>query len=186
MAQSSGPLESDSRREGYTLLCLYLRKEATTFNNPARREGVQIRTYKIIYEAIDDIRKAMQGLLSPTAQEKVLGRAEVRETFRVSKIGVIAGCRVVEGKALRAAKVRVLRDSVQVYDGKVGSLRRFKDDTREVDTTLECGIGVDGFGDVKAGDVIEFYLVEEVARTFETAQSERRRAPAGAPAAQVL
>ena len=144
----------------------------------ADREGVEIRTYSIIYEAVDEIRRAMEGLLTPESREKVIGRAEIRETFRVSKVGVIAGCRVTEGKALRAARVRVLRDSVQVYDGRVSSLKHFKNDTREVDAGLECGVGVDGFNDVKAGDVIEFYQVEEIARTLGAPTSAGKR-PAG-------
>jgi translation initiation factor IF-2 len=132
----------------------------------AEREGVEVRTYNIIYEAVDDITRAMEGLLTPESREKIVGRAEVREVFKVSKVGVIGGCRVVEGKAQRSARVRLLRDSVQVYDGKVSSLRSFKNDAREVDAGAECGVGVEGYNDVKVGDVIEFYSVEEVARTL--------------------
>ncbi len=134
----------------------------------AEREAVEIRTYAIIYEMLDDVRKAMEGLLTPESREKIIGRAEVREIFRVSKIGTVAGSRVVDGKAQRSARVRVLRDSVQVFDGKIASLRSFKDDVREVDQGAECGVSLEGYQDVKPGDVLEFNQVEEVARRLET------------------
>ncbi|OGR12440.1 MAG: hypothetical protein A2341_19910 [Deltaproteobacteria bacterium RIFOXYB12_FULL_58_9] len=140
----------------------------------ADREGVDVRTYTIIYEMVDAVKKAMEGLLTPESKEKVVGHAEVREVFRVSKVGTIAGCRVTDGKAMRAAKVRVLRDSVQVYEGKVSSLKHFKDDAREVDSGLECGVGVEGFNDVKQGDVLQFFQVEEIARTLESTQGGKR------------
>jgi len=143
----------------------------------AEREGVEIRTYAIIYEMLDDVRKAMEGLLAPESREKIIGRAEVREIFRVSKIGTVAGSRVVDGKAQRSARVRVLRDNVQVFDGKVSSLRSFKDDVREVDQGAECGVSLEGYQDVKPGDVLEFYQVEEVARRLETAPTGGRRGP---------
>ena len=113
----------------------------TNARTVADREHVEIRTYNIIYEAVDDVTRAMEGLLTPESREKVVGRAEVRDLFRVSKVGVIGGCRVLDGKAMRAARVRVLRDSVQVYDGKVSSLKHFKNDAREVDAGSECGVG---------------------------------------------
>ena len=145
----------------------------------AEREGVDVRTYNIIYEAVDDITRAMEGLLSPESREKVMGRAEVRELFKVSKVGTIAGCRVLDGKAMRSVRVRVLRDSVQMYDGKVASLRHFKNDAREVEAGLECGVGVEGYNDLKMGDVIEFYTLEEFARTLAQADgvAPRRSAP---------
>jgi translation initiation factor IF-2 len=143
----------------------------------AEREVVEVRTYKIIYEAVDDVIRAMEGLLQPEARDKIIGRAEVRELFRVSKVGVIGGCRVVEGKAQRAGRVRVLRDSVQVYDGKVSSLRSFKNDAREVEAGADCGVGVESFNDVKVGDVMEFYLVEEVARTLGGTAAARDAKP---------
>lgn len=145
----------------------------------AEREGVEIRTYMIIYEAVDEIRRAMEGLLTPESREKVVGRAEVRELFKVSKVGVIGGCRVTEGKAIRAARVRVLRNSVQVFDGRPSSLKHFKNDAREVDSGLECGIGVDGYNDLKMGDVIEFYQVEQIARTLGAPSAGKRPAGAG-------
>ncbi|MCK5690766.1 translation initiation factor IF-2, partial [Myxococcota bacterium] len=135
----------------------------------ATREGVEIRTYTIINELLDEIRLAMEGLLTPESREKVLGRADVRETFRITKAGMIAGCRVTNGKAIRSARIRLLRDSVQVFDGRVSSLKHFKDDAREVESGLECGIGLDGYNDIKVGDAIEFYEMEEVARTLDGA-----------------
>jgi translation initiation factor IF-2 len=134
----------------------------------AEREGVEIRTYKIIYEVLDDVRKAMEGLLAPESKEKIVGHAQVREIFKISKVGTIAGCRVVDGKALRSARVRVVRDSVPVFEGKVASLKHFKNDAREVESGLECGVSVEGYNDVKPDDVIEFFLLEEVARTLES------------------
>jgi translation initiation factor IF-2 len=138
----------------------------------AERNGVDIRVYQIIYEAVDDVRRAMEGLLGTESREKVLGRAQVREIFKVSKVGTIAGCRVTEGKANRAYRVRVIRDSVQVYEGKVASLKHFKNDVREVESGLECGIGIEAFNDVKAQDVLEFYMIEEIARSLEPNSSD--------------
>ncbi len=139
----------------------------------AEREGVEIRTYTIIYELLDDVKKAMEGLLKPVAKETVIGRAEVRELFKITKVGTIAGCRVTEGKAQRSARIRVVRDSVQVHDGKLASLKHFKNDVREVESGSECGLQIEGYSDMKPGDVIEFYSVEEVARTLESAGAKR-------------
>ncbi|MFQ5746437.1 MAG: translation initiation factor IF-2 [Gemmatimonadota bacterium] len=132
----------------------------------AERDGVQIRTYNVIYEAVEDIRLALEGLLKPEEREVVVGSAEVRELFRVPKAGTVAGCFVVSGTMQRNLPIRLLRDFVQVYEGKIGSLRRFKEDVREVRDGYECGISIDGFNDVKVGDVIECYRIEEVARTL--------------------
>jgi translation initiation factor IF-2 len=130
----------------------------------AQREGVDIRLYNIIYNAIDDIKAAMEGLLEPTLKERILGHAEVRQTFHVSKIGTIAGAYVVDGVMTRQNDgVRVLRDNVLVYEGKLHSLKRFKDDVREVQTGYECGIGVENFNDIKVGDVIEAFVIDKVA-----------------------
>ncbi|MEM6862118.1 MAG: translation initiation factor IF-2 [Myxococcota bacterium] len=125
----------------------------------ARSSGVDIRTYSIIYEAVDEVKLAMQGLLSPVEKEKYLGRAEVRQTFNVPKVGTIAGCAVVDGIINRNANVRLLRDSRPIYDGKLSSLKRFKDDVREVREGFECGMGIERFNDVKEGDIIEAYEV---------------------------
>lgn len=130
----------------------------------AEREGVDIRLYSIIYEAIDDIKKALEGLLEPTITEKVLGRAEVRRTFNISRVGTVAGCYVLDGMMTRASSgIRVIRDNVVVYDSKIASLKRFKDDVREVQAGFECGILIENFNDVKVGDILEVYQKEEVA-----------------------
>jgi translation initiation factor IF-2 len=128
----------------------------------AAKEHVDIRFYDVIYHALDDIKKAMVGLLEPEFEEAVIGSAEVRETFQVPKLGTIAGCYVLDGKMARNAKVRVVRDGVVIYTGQMGSLKRFKDDAKEVASGYECGIGIDNFNDLKVGDVIEAFIMEEV------------------------
>ena len=130
----------------------------------AEKEGVDVRLYRVIYDAIDDIRSALAGMLKPEEQETLLGRAEVRALFRVPRIGVVAGCYVLDGTIVRNARARVVRDGVVVYESRVGSLRRFKDDVREVAEGFECGIGIENFNDVHEGDVIEAFEVREVAR----------------------
>jgi translation initiation factor IF-2 len=129
----------------------------------AEREKVDVRLYSVIYNLMDELQKAMTGLLRPTFKEEELGRAEVREVFKVSKVGMVAGCMVVEGNILRTAKARLLRDNVVVWEGSLASLRRFKDDVAEVKNGFECGIGLDRFQDIKLGDVIEAYRTVEVA-----------------------
>jgi len=133
----------------------------------AEEQGVDIRVYKIIYEVIDDVKKAMAGLLPPTVTEILGGRAEVREIFTVPKVGRIGGSMVAEGMIRRGAVCRLIRDGVQIYDGKIGSLRRFKDDAREVNSGFECGIGIEGYNDIKVGDVIETFTLEEKPATLE-------------------
>jgi translation initiation factor IF-2 len=133
----------------------------------AKKEGVDVRQYNVIYEAVDEVKQAMTGLLAPKLVEKALGKAEVRQTFGIPKIGTVAGCYVTEGKIVRGAKVRLVRDAVQVWDGKVGGLRRIKEDVREVAAGKECGISLEGYNDVKIGDVIECFEVEEVAPSIE-------------------
>ena len=130
----------------------------------AEKEGVDVRLYRVIYDAIDDIRSALGGMLKPEQRETELGRAEVRALFRVPKVGLVAGSYVVQGTITRNARARVIRDGVVAYDGRIGSLRRFKDDVREVSEGFECGIGIENFNDVKEGDIIEAYEVREVAR----------------------
>ncbi|GAB7027231.1 translation initiation factor IF-2 [Geotalea toluenoxydans] len=129
----------------------------------AEKEGVDIRLYNIIYDAVDDIKKAMEGLLEPTLREKFLGRAEVRETFSVPKHGTVAGSYVLDGKMIRNSQVRLLRDNVVVFEGKMGSLRRFKDDVKEVASGYECGISIENYNDIKVGDIIESFEMEKVA-----------------------
>jgi translation initiation factor IF-2 len=130
----------------------------------AEREKVDVRLYSVIYNLTDELQKAMVGLLKPTFKEEELGRAEVREVFKVSKVGTIAGCLVVEGNILRTAKARLLRDNVVVWEGSLTSLKRFKDDVSEVKNGFECGIGLERYQDIKLGDVIEAYRTVEVAR----------------------
>ncbi len=137
----------------------------------ADREKVDIRLYRIIYEALDDIRKAVEGLLKPEFKEVVLGRVEVRATFKVPKVGTIAGCYVTDGKVTRAASVRVIRDGVVIHEGKIESLKRFKDDAREVQAGFECGIGLEKFQDIREKDVIEPFVIQEVAREATRAES---------------
>ncbi len=138
----------------------------------AAQEGVDIRLYNIIYEAVEEVRSALEGLLAPEEREVVLGAAEVRQLFKVPRTGTVAGCYVTEGVIDRRGRVRVVRDGVQIYEGQLGSLKRFKDDVREVREGFECGLNVASFNDVKVGDVIECYRIEEVARTLASSASE--------------
>ena len=128
----------------------------------AEVEGVDIRLYSIIYDAVNDVRAAMEGMLEPTLEEENLGRIEVRETFTVSKVGTIAGCMVLEGKVTRNAKARLVRDSIVIWEGSLNSLKRFKDDVKEVAAGYECGIGLERYNDIKVGDIIEAYEIKEV------------------------
>jgi translation initiation factor IF-2 len=132
----------------------------------ANREGVDIRLYSIIYEAVEDVRSALEGMLQPEEKEVLLGEAEVRQLFKVPRIGTVAGCYVTEGVIDRRARVRVVRDGVQAYEGEIGSLKRFKDDVREVREGFECGLNVQGYNDLKIGDRLESYRIESVARTL--------------------
>jgi translation initiation factor IF-2 len=133
----------------------------------AERDKVEVRLYTVIYDAVEDIKKAMEGLLEPTIREVRLGAAEVRDTFKISKVGTIAGSYVTDGKVNRQAQVRLLRDNVVIHTGKVSSLKRFKDDASEVKAGIECGIGIAGYNDVKPGDVIEFFTTEKVKETLQ-------------------
>jgi translation initiation factor IF-2 len=129
----------------------------------AENEGVDLRFYQVIYEIEEDLKKAMRGMLAPVIREVTLGRAEVRQVFKVSKVGTIVGCYITSGKITRNAKARVIRDSAVVFDGEIESLRRFKDDVREVAEGFECGIQIAKFQDLKDGDVIEAYAMEQIA-----------------------
>ncbi|MCI5147985.1 MAG: translation initiation factor IF-2 [Candidatus Electrothrix sp. MAN1_4] len=132
----------------------------------AEQEQVDIRTYDVIYHALEDIEKAMVGMLEPEYEERVIGTAEVRDTFSVPKIGTIAGCSVIDGKIERNAGIRVLRDSVVIFTGVISSLKRFKDDVKEVATGYECGIGVENYNDIKIGDTLEAFLMDEIEATL--------------------
>lgn len=130
----------------------------------AEKEGVDIRLYNIIYDAIEDVKKALEGLLEPTLKEKILGRTEVRQTFQVSRLGTIAGCYVLDGIISRSSEgIRVIRDNIVVYEGRLSSLKRFKEDVREVQTGYECGIMIENFNDLKVGDILENYIIEKIA-----------------------
>lgn len=127
----------------------------------ADKEEVEIRTYSIIYKAIDEVKEAMEGLLSPEIQEQVIGNVEIREVFKISKVGSIAGCMVLTGKVTRNSKIRLLRDGIVKFDGELESLKRFKDDVKEVTKGYECGLNIKGYNDIEVGDILEVY--EEVA-----------------------
>ena len=131
----------------------------------ADREGVDIRTYRVIYQLTEDIQRALIGMLSPERVEEVLGEVEVRQTFRASRVGTIAGCMVTQGSVQRGAQVRIVRDGTIVHDGRIGTLKRFQEDVREVSQGFECGLTIDGYNDIKEGDVLEVYTVREVARS---------------------
>jgi translation initiation factor IF-2 len=132
----------------------------------ARNESVEIRPYEVIYDAVNEVKLALEGLLEPEKVESALGVAEVRETFKVPSLGVIAGCFIKEGQAVRNAYLRVIRNEELLHEGELTSLRRFKDDVKDVQTGFECGIGVDGFTAFEPGDLIEIYEVKEVKRTL--------------------
>jgi translation initiation factor IF-2 len=160
--------ESDvtlAQADGAIVVGFNVRPDANA-RDVADREGVDVRLYTVIYQAVDDIKQALSGLLAPGEEEVELGQAEVRATFRVPRMGVVAGCYVTRGTITRGARARLVRDGAVVYDGRVASLRRFKDDVRDVAEGFECGIGLENFQDVKEGDVIEAYEVREVARSL--------------------
>jgi len=132
----------------------------------ATKEGISIAYYSIIYDIIDDIRAKMTGLLSPILQEKFLGRATIRQIFRISNVGTIAGCYVTAGIVKRGAKVRLLRDDVVIYEGPLKTLKRMKDEVKEVKEGYECGMGFESYNDLREGDVIECSEIQEIARTL--------------------
>jgi translation initiation factor IF-2 len=133
----------------------------------AEREGVEIRTYSVIYKVTEELRASLEGMLEPEEVEEALGQAEVKELFRASRVGVIAGCLVTDGKIVRGAETRLVREGTVVWNGRIGSLRRFKDDVKEVEEGLECGIVLEGFQDVKVGDVIEAFETKKIEKTLE-------------------
>ena len=133
----------------------------------ADREEIEIRTYSIIYAAIDDVKEAMEGMLSPEIREQVIGNVEIRETFKISKVGTIAGCMVLNGKVTRNSKIRLLRDGIVKYDGELESLKRFKDDVKEVTKGYECGLNIKGYNDIEVGDILEVYEEIEVKKKLK-------------------
>jgi len=130
----------------------------------AQNAGVDLRLYKVIYNALEDIQAAMKGMLEPTFKEVITGHTEIRQIFKVSGIGTIAGCYVLDGKITRNTDVRIIRDGIVVHEGKLASLKRFKDDAKEVQTNFECGLSFEKFNDIKEGDIVESFVMEEVAR----------------------
>src|SRR5690606_5868766 len=132
----------------------------------ADNEEIEIRLYSIIYDAINEVKDAMEGMLAPKVEEVIVGNAEVREVFKISKVGTIAGCMVTDGSIKRNNPIRLVRDGIVMYEGKLSSLKRFKDDVSEVRTGFDCGLGIDGFNDLKVGDVIESYENRETKRTL--------------------
>ena len=167
-ASVGGITESDVNlaRAGGAIIIGFHVRPAGKSARLAEREGVEIKLYDVIYEALEDVRAAMTGLLAPIKKQRRTGSAEVRETFTIPKAGVVAGCMVTDGKVYRKSLLRVIRDAVQVYDGRVGSLKRFKEDVAEVAQGFECGLMVDGFNDIQLGDVIEAYEIIEEAATL--------------------
>jgi translation initiation factor IF-2 len=129
----------------------------------ARTNGIDIRYYSIIYDVADDIKKALSGMLDPTLKETLLGYAEIREVFNITKVGKVAGCRITEGSVRRGAKVRLLRDDVVIHEGSLSTLKRHKDDVQEVKEGYECGMSFENYNDIQIGDFIECFSVEEVA-----------------------
>ena len=132
----------------------------------ADKEEIEIRLYSVIYDAINEVKSGIEGMLAPEEKEEVTATAEVRETFKISKVGTIAGCMVKEGKLTRNAKVRVIRDGIVIYTGALGSLKRFKDDVKEVQSGYDCGLNIDGYNDIKVGDIVEAYQIVEIKRTL--------------------
>ena len=132
----------------------------------AKRDNVEIRYYSIIYNIIDDVRASMSGLLAPSIKENFLGYAEILEVFNISKVGKVAGCRITEGKVLRGNKVRLLRDNVVIHEGSLSTLKRFKDEVREVNVGQECGMAFENYHDLQKGDLIECFELETVQRSL--------------------
>ena len=163
-----GITESDvalAATSGAAILGFNVRANAQA-REAAERDGVEIRYYNIIYDLVDDVKQAMSGLLAPTRSETFLGNAEILEVFNISKVGKVAGCRVTEGKVERGAQVRLIRDNVVVHEGKLSTLKRFKDEVREVIAGQECGMAFENYQDMRQGDVIECFEVEHVQRTL--------------------
>jgi len=157
---------------GAVIIGFRVRPDANA-RNLAEREGVDIHVYDVIYEAVDQIKAALEGMLAPERKERIVGTAEVRDTFKISKVGTIAGCYVTDGVIERKGRGRLIRDGIVIYDGDFSSLKRFKDDVKEVREGFECGIGIHNFNDIKVGDIIECYQVDEVARTLASVAGGR-------------
>jgi translation initiation factor IF-2 len=140
-------------------------RPSTAITQLADREKIEIRTYRVIYDLIADVEAAMKGMLDPVFKEAVLGKAEVRETFKVPGAGIIAGSYILEGKVVRNEQIRLVRDGIIIHEGKISSLKRMKDDAKEVREGFECGIGIDNYNDIKVGDIIECFKMEQIERS---------------------
>ena len=134
---------------------------------------MDVRTYGIIYDAVEDVKKALEGLLEPEKVEELLGQAEVRATFKIKKVGTVAGCYVLEGKLVRGAKARLVREGVVIYDGEIEGLKRFKEDVKEVPKGFECGVKLKDFNDIKVGDIIECYEIKLVKPTLDKVKPQK-------------
>jgi translation initiation factor IF-2 len=164
-----GISESDvalAATSGAVLLGFNVRANAQA-REAAERQGTEIRYYSVIYDLVDDVKQAMAGLLAPTLRETFLGNAEILEIFNITKVGKVAGCRVTEGVVQRGARVRLIRDNVVVHEGTLSTLKRFKDEVREVQAGQECGMAFEGYQDMRPGDIIECFRVEKVQRTLD-------------------
>lgn len=139
-------------------------RPSTAVSAMAERDNIQIRTYRVIYDIIDDVENAMKGMLDPEFKEVVLGTVEIRNTFKVPGVGIVGGAYVTDGKVVRNAQIRLVRDGIVIHEGKIASLKRFKDDAKEVAQGYECGIGVESYNDIKEGDIIECFQMEEIKR----------------------
>ncbi|WP_461248297.1 translation initiation factor IF-2, partial [Treponema sp. R6D11] len=164
-----GVTESDimlASASGAIIIAFNVRPERAAADS-AERQGIEIRYYRVIYKLIEEIEQAMHGMLSPEFKEQTIGHMEVRQTYKVSAVGTIAGCYVTDGMAKRDAKVRVVRDNIVIHEGELSSLKRFKDDVKEVQSGYECGSSIEKFNDIKDGDVFELYEIVEVARDMK-------------------
>ncbi|MBQ7825038.1 MAG: translation initiation factor IF-2, partial [Clostridia bacterium] len=149
--------------DGATIIGFNVRPDAKA-REAANRDGIDIRYYRVIYQAIEEIEKAMKGLLAPEFRENILGHAEVRNVFKITNVGIVAGSYVTDGLIQRNAQVRLMRDNIVVYEGKLTSLQRFKDAVKEVKDGYECGVTLENYSDIKEGDVIECFIMEEIPR----------------------
>ena len=161
---TGSPTESDimlASASNAIIICFNIRANSA-IKDIAKKEKVDIRFYSVIYKMVDDIKSAMAGLLKPVFVENIIGHADIKDIFHVSKVGTVAGCYVTDGKIERDSNVRLLRDDVVVYNGKISSLKRFKEDAKEVSSGLECGVGLENYNDIKPGDMLEIYKLDEV------------------------
>ena len=142
-------------------------RPSTDARKVADEQGIEIRLYSVIYDAINDVKDGIEGLLEPIKKEEVTGTAEVKQTFKISKVGTIAGCLVRDGKIAKTSQCRLIRDGIVVYTGDIASLKRNKDDAKEVSAGMECGIGIEKFNDIKVGDMIEAFIITEIKQTLD-------------------